>query len=159
VAEGFDLGGLLRQAQELQESMAAARDEAAATVVEGHAGGGVVKIAMTAAGEFRSVSIAPEVVDPDDVEMLEDLVLAALRDATARADEVQGDPSPDLGGIDLGGLDLGSLGLGGLDLGGLLGGGQPGEARQGGAPQEAAPPWGESEGGGSKGSSGSPTES
>jgi nucleoid-associated protein EbfC len=118
MAEEFDLGGLLRQAQELQASLSAAREQAASTVVEGQAGGGVVKVAMTASGEFRSVSIAAEVVDPTDVEMLEDLVLAALRDASVRADEVQSSAGPDLSQLGLGELDLGSLGLGGLDLGG-----------------------------------------
>jgi DNA-binding YbaB/EbfC family protein len=117
--EGFDIGGLLRQAQELQAQMAAAEQAAGATVVEGTAGGGVVKVTMTAAGEFQSVSIAPEVVDPDDVEMLQDLVLAAVRDAIARAAEVQARNAPQLG--DLGLPDLG-------DLGRLLGGGGGGGA-------------------------------
>jgi len=112
--EGFDIGGLLRQAQELQAQMAAAEEAAGATVVEGTAGGGVVKVSMTAAGEFQSVTIAPEVVDPADVEMLQDLVLAAVRDAISRAAEVQAQNAPQLG--DLGLPDLG-------DLGRMLGGG------------------------------------
>jgi DNA-binding YbaB/EbfC family protein len=112
--EGFDIGGLLRQAQELQAQMAAVEEAAGATVVEGTAGGGVVRVCMTAAGEFQSVTIAPEVVDPGDVEMLQDLVLAALRDAITRAAEVQASNAPQLG--DLGLPDLG-------DLGRLLGGG------------------------------------
>jgi DNA-binding YbaB/EbfC family protein len=73
-----DLGGLLEQVQGMQGQ-----------VVEGQAGGGVVKVEVTAGWEFRSITIAPEAVDPDDVEMLQDLVLAALRDAAARVAELQ----------------------------------------------------------------------
>lgn len=110
-SEGFDLGGLLRQAQDLQARLESAQEQAAGTVVEGVAGGGAVRIEMTAGGEFRQVSIDAGAVDPDDVAMLEDLVLAALRDAAARAGDVQAAATPDL--PDLSGL------------GDLLGGGDP----------------------------------
>ena len=108
---GFDLGGLLEQAQAMQQQMAEAQEEQANTVVEGTAGGGMVSIEMTGAGEFRSVSIKPEALEDADVEMLEDLVLAALRDAAAKVMEIQqasmGDfEMPDIGG--LGGLLGGS---------------------------------------------------
>ncbi len=86
---GFDISGLLAQAQSMQENMAAAQAEAASIEVEGQAGGGVVRIVATAGLEPLAVHIAPEAVDPDDVSMLEDLVLAALRDLIARANEVQ----------------------------------------------------------------------
>ena len=66
--------------------------------------GGAVRIAVTGGLEFRSVHIDPEAVDPDDVEMLEDLVLAALHDATAKVHELQAEASTALGGLDLGGL-------------------------------------------------------
>ena len=82
-------------------------EQAASTVVEGVAGGGAVRVAVTGGFEFQSVTIRPDAVDPDDVEMLQDLILAALRDAV---DEIQG-------------LQQGGLDLGGMDLGGLLGGG------------------------------------
>ena len=104
---------LLRQMQRMQQDMASAQAALAEETVEGSAGGGVVKATVTGAGDLRAVSIAPEVVDPDDVEMLEDLVLAAVGDGLRRAQEMQ---SESLGGV-TGGLDLGSLG----DLGGLLG--------------------------------------
>ena len=114
---GFDIGALLGQAAAMQEQMAAAQQHAAETIVEGQAGGGVVKIAVTGGLEIRSVKIDPKVVDPDDVEMLEDLVLAAFRDAVSRANEVQTEAMsqgmPDLGGL-LGGLGGGGLGGGGL---------------------------------------------
>ena len=103
---GFDFGALMEQAGQMQSQLMAAQEQAATTVVEGVAGGGAVRIAVTGAFDFQSVTIAPEAVDPDDVEMLQDLILAALRDA---ADEIQG-------------LAQGGLDLGGMDLGGLLGG-------------------------------------
>ncbi len=109
----FDLSGLLAQAQQMQQQMAEAQEEAAATVVEGIAGGGAVRIELTGGLEVRSVTISPEVLADGDVEMLQDLVLAALRDALGQAVELQSGSMPDLGGIDLG--DLGGLG-------GLLGG-------------------------------------
>jgi DNA-binding YbaB/EbfC family protein len=79
------LGGLLAQAQQ----MMAAQAEAAEQEVEGVAGGGVVKIRATGTGQVLSVSITPDVVDPTDVGMLEDLVLAALHDVNARLMEIQ----------------------------------------------------------------------
>ncbi len=104
---GLDFNDLLQQAQAMQEQMMAAQEAQAMQTVAGRAGGGKVIIEMTGAGEFRSVTIAPDVVDPADVELLEDLVLAALRDAGAQVIELQ---QQGLGGLDLGGL------------GGLLGG-------------------------------------
>jgi nucleoid-associated protein EbfC len=86
--EGFGgdaLGGLLAQAQE----MMAAQAEAAQQEVEGVAGGGVVRIRATGTGQVLAVSISPDVVDPSDVPMLEDLVLAALHDVNARLAELQ----------------------------------------------------------------------
>jgi DNA-binding YbaB/EbfC family protein len=71
------------------------------------AGGGAVKVAVTGTFEFRSVTIAPEAVDPAEVDMLQDLVLAALHDAVARVQELQ-QQGLDLGGMDLGGLFGGS---------------------------------------------------
>ena len=106
LSEGFDLGGLLEQAQQMQQQLMDAQAALADEVVEGHAGGGVVKVTVTGGMEFRSVKIDKSAVDPDDVEMLEDLILAALHDASHKVQELtqQG---------------MGQLGLGGL--GGLLG--------------------------------------
>jgi hypothetical protein len=105
-----DLNELLRQAMAMQEQLAAAQEEARETVVEGRAGGRSVRVSMTGGGEVTAVRIEPEVVDPNDVEMLEDLVLAALRDAMHQVQELQ---SGALGGLG----DLGDLG----GLGGLMG--------------------------------------
>jgi DNA-binding YbaB/EbfC family protein len=99
-----DFGNLLGQAQ----AMMAASAQAAEEEVEGQAGGGAVRVRVNGRFEFSAVEIAPGAVDPDDVAMLEDLVLAALRDASAQLSARQ---QQVLGGLgDLGGL------------GGLLGG-------------------------------------
>ncbi|HZQ27984.1 MAG TPA: YbaB/EbfC family nucleoid-associated protein [Acidimicrobiales bacterium] len=107
---GFDLGGLLEQAQAMQQRLLEAQAAAAEQEVEGESGGGVVKVRVTGGMEFRSVSIDPKAVDPTDVEMLEDLVLAAIHDAVARARELNDSA--------MGTLDLGDLGR--------LAGGMPG---------------------------------
>jgi nucleoid-associated protein EbfC len=101
---GLDLGGLMEQASQMQQQMAEAQAEAARTVLEGVAGGGAVKVTVTGAGEFRSITIDPGAVDPDDVALLEDLVLAALHDATARIQALQADAMGGLGGL-LGGTE------------------------------------------------------
>lgn len=72
---------LMKQAQKMQQQLASAQAELAEAEVTGTAGGGLVTIKVSGAGEFRSVSIDPKVVDADDVETLEDLVLAALTNA------------------------------------------------------------------------------
>ncbi len=104
---GLDLGALLEQASSMQQQMVEAQEQAAATEVAGVAGGGVVRVTATGDGHFTAVHIDPDAVDPADVEMLQDLVLAALHDVTERVQELQ---SHSMGGLDLGGL------------GGLLGG-------------------------------------
>jgi nucleoid-associated protein EbfC len=103
-----DLSALLSQAMEMQQQVMAAQAEAASEQVTGVAGGGAVEIAVTGALEFRQVRIAPEAVDPDDVEMLQDLVLAALHDAVGKLNALQ---AQSLGGF---GDLLSGSGLGGM---------------------------------------------
>jgi DNA-binding YbaB/EbfC family protein len=86
----------------MQEQLMEAQAAAAEQVVEGQAGGGVVRVTVTGGMEFQSVVIDRDAVDPDDVEMLQDLVLAAVRDAVHKAS--------DLSQQAMGGLDLGALG-------------------------------------------------
>ena len=105
MTEQPDLGALLKQAQDMQQQLLAAQSQANAVVVEGVAGGGVVRVTMTADGDVKGVSIDPQVVDPADIEMLQDLVTAAFRDALQKGGEAQ-EQAMNLGG----GLDLGSLG-------------------------------------------------
>ena len=102
-----DFGQLLKQAQAMQEQFLQARATAAEAEAEGTAGGGMVKVRVTGGMEFRSVHIEPSVVDPNDVSMLEDLVLAAVRDAVARATELS---EKAMGTVDLGPLGGGLLG-------------------------------------------------
>ncbi len=101
-SSGLDLGGLLEQASQMQAELMEAQARAADSVVEGSAGGGAVTVEVTGAMEFRSVTIQPDAVEPDAVEMLEHLVLAALHDATAKVDELQRGA---VGDVELDGLD------------------------------------------------------
>ena len=102
-----NMNELLKQAQKMQEQMLAAQAAAETQEVEGQAGGGVVRVRVTGGMEFQGVTIDPAAVDPEDVAMLEDLVLAAIRDAVAKAGEIS---KQALGGLDLGGLGSGLLG-------------------------------------------------
>ena len=78
---------MLQQAQKLQALFIKAQEELATLTVEGSAGGGVVKVVMTGQGQIQSVKISPEAVNPQEIEMLEELVLAAVKDAAAKAKE------------------------------------------------------------------------
>ncbi|MCI8412912.1 MAG: YbaB/EbfC family nucleoid-associated protein [Clostridia bacterium] len=91
---GLNMQQMMRQAQKMQEQMAKAQEELAETVVTGSAGGGMVEIELTGKREVESVTIKPEAVDPDDVEMLEDLVAAALGDALAKVAEKEQEMMP-----------------------------------------------------------------
>ena len=103
---------LMKQAQKMQQELLAAQEELAAEEVTGTAGGGLVTAVVTGSGELRSVTIDPSVIDPDDVETLQDLVVAAVRDgiraAQELADQRMGPLTQGLGGM--GGLG-GGLGL------------------------------------------------
>ena len=101
--------------QKMQADMQAAQQELESAVVEATVGGGVVKATVNGEGALRAISIDPSVVDPMDVETLEDLVVAAVTEAARQAKVLQREKL----GAATSGLDLGSLGLGGLD--GLLG--------------------------------------
>ena len=91
-----------------QEMLAKAQQELAATSVEGTAGGGAVRITMSGEQRVTAIALEPEVVDPNDVEMLQDLIMAAIADASEKANELQ---SKSFGTI-TGGLGLPGLGLG-----------------------------------------------
>lgn len=100
-----DLGKLLKQAQQVQAKMAEMQERLAERTVEASAGGGMVKIVMNGRHEVLSVTIDPEVVDPSDVEMLEDLVAAAVNEARGRVDEMVRDEMSSLtGGLPMPGL-------------------------------------------------------
>ena len=106
---GFDIGSLLSQLGQVQQNLQEAQESAAAQIVEGSAGGGAVRVKVSGALEFQEITIDPSVVDPADVEMLQDLVLAAVRDGLEKASSLATNA-------------LGSAGLGNLPgLGGLPG--------------------------------------
>ena len=103
---------LMKQAQKMQQQMLEAQEELANAQVEGSAGGGMVKATATGAVELVSLTIDPSVVDPEDVETLTDLVVAAVRDASRAAQDMAAEKmGPVTGG--LGGMG-GGLGLPGL---------------------------------------------
>ena len=79
-----DMSALLAQAQQMQQQLMEAQQQLAATEIDGEAGGGLVKVTMKGNGEVVAVSIDPKVVDPDDVETLQDLIVGALEDASAK---------------------------------------------------------------------------
>ncbi len=100
-----DIGQIMRQAQEIQKELAKAQAELTEQRFEGTAGGGMVTAVVTGGPELVEVEISPEVVDPDEIEMLEDLVVAAVRQAMDAAVKAANEQ---LGGIS-GGLDTGGL--------------------------------------------------
>ncbi|MGX7681475.1 YbaB/EbfC family nucleoid-associated protein [Jatrophihabitans sp. DSM 45814] len=79
---------LMKQAQKMQQQLAEAQAELAETEIQGSAGGGLVVAKVTGGGELLSVTIDPKVIDPDDAETLQDLVVAAVRDANSNAQQV-----------------------------------------------------------------------
>jgi len=100
----FDLNALMKQAQEMQAQMQELQEEAARETAEASAGGGMVTVVASAAGELKELRIDPKAIDPDDPEMLADLVLAAaneaLRAAHAKVEaKRKGMIPPDLGGL------------------------------------------------------------
>lgn len=97
-----NMGDLQKMAREMQANMAKAQEELAAATVEGSAGGGAVVVVLSGTQECRSVKIQKDAVDPNDVETLEDLVLAAFTDALKKSRELA---AQRLGGV-TGGLKI-----------------------------------------------------
>ena len=96
------IGELVKQAQKLQSQMAKVQEEMASKTVEGSAGGGMVTVIANGKQEVMSIKIDPEVVDPNDIEMLQDLVVAAANDALKKAQEmVTSEMSKLTGGLNL----------------------------------------------------------
>ncbi len=95
---GMNMNSLMQQAKKMQEQMAKAEEELENAEVVGKAGGDMVTITMNGKKEIKSIKLSRAAVDPDDVEMLEDLIIVAIKDATAKADELAKDKSP-MGGM------------------------------------------------------------
>jgi DNA-binding YbaB/EbfC family protein len=100
-----DLSKLMKQAQQVQERLAEMQARLAEKTVEATSGGGMVKVVMNGKHEIVSLAIDPEVVNPSDVEMLEDLIIAALNEARARVDDmIRNEMSALTGGLPIPGL-------------------------------------------------------
>jgi len=97
---GMNMQAMMKQAQQLQQQMQQAQAELEDAELEGTAGGGMVTVTLSGKKKMLSVKIKPDAVDPDDVEMLEDLILAAYNDAAEKADELEASTMPQgMGGM------------------------------------------------------------
>ena len=83
-----NMQNMMKQMQKMQRNMAQLQEELAKPPVEGTAGGGVVKVTVNGANQMLAIELAPEVVDPDDIEMLQDLIVAATNDAVTNAQKL-----------------------------------------------------------------------
>ncbi|GIO14641.1 nucleoid-associated protein [Cohnella xylanilytica] len=100
-----NMNQMMKQVKKMQEQMLKAQEELGSKTAEGSAGGGVVTVQVNGHKKVLSISIKPEAVDPDDVEMLQDLVLTAVNDALAKADEMaNADMGKFTGGMKIPGL-------------------------------------------------------
>jgi nucleoid-associated protein EbfC len=128
-----NMNKMLQQVQKMQEEMLAAQEKLKDERVEASAGGGMVKVTATGEGRLHAIAIDPDALDPEDVEMLQDTVLAAVNEALRAADELRERSVSGAAGFDP--MDaLGALG----GLGGLGGPGGAGGLPGGGAPNRAA---------------------
>ena len=107
---GMDMNQLFQQMSQMQEQMAKAQAELANETVEATAGGGMVTVIANGAGEIRQIKIDPKAIDPNDAEMLEDMILAAVNEAIRSAQSLMESKLGGLAGGALGGLGLPGLG-------------------------------------------------
>lgn len=98
---GMNMQALMKQAQQMQEQLKKAQDELKESEFIGSAGGGMVNVTVSGAKEVLAVSIKPEAVDLDDIEMLEDLITAAVNDALNKVSEKERELMPNMGGLGL----------------------------------------------------------
>jgi nucleoid-associated protein EbfC len=106
----MDVNKMMQQVQQLQAQMEKAQEELATETVEASAGGGMVTVVATGALEIKQIKISPEAIDPDDPELLSDMVLAAVNEAIRSAQSLQQSKLGGMAGLG----DMGSLGLPGL---------------------------------------------
>ena len=95
---GNQMQQLMRQAQKMQEQMAKAQEELEEAEIVGESGGGLVQVVVNGKKTVSSITIKPEVVDPDDIEMLEDLIMAALNNAYEEAEKIHEEKMGQFGG-------------------------------------------------------------
>ena len=108
MAKGF--GDMMKQAQKLQKQMLEIQEEIGAKTVEGSSGGEMVKVIMNGRQEILDVKIDPEVVDPEDIELLEDLIVAAVNNAMEKAKSMMEEEMSKLLPGNLGNLNIPGLG-------------------------------------------------
>ena len=101
--QGPNLNQLLKQAQQMQAEMAKAQEQLKSETVEASAGGGMVKVIMTGDMQLREITISPDAVDPEDVEMLQDMVAAAITEALRSAQELAASRMGGIAGLGGGG--------------------------------------------------------
>ena len=106
-----NMQAVLKQAQKMQEDMAAKQEELEAREYDISAGGGVVNVKINGKKEILSVKLSPEIVDPDDIETLEDLVVAAVNEAIKKVESTANSEMQSI---------TGNVGLGGMGLGGMF---------------------------------------
>ncbi|MDQ0903369.1 YbaB/EbfC family nucleoid-associated protein [Paenibacillus sp. V4I7] len=100
-----NMNQMMKQVKKMQEQMMKAQEELGTKMIEGTAGGGVVTVIINGHKKVQSIAIKPEAVDPDDVEMLQDLVLTAVNDAMSKAEEIANkDMGKFTGGMNIPGL-------------------------------------------------------
>jgi len=105
-----NMNKMLAQVQKMQQDMVAAQEQLKNETVEASAGGGMVKVVVSGDLEVKSITIAPDAIDPEDPELLQDMVLAAVNEGLRSAQELAANK---MGGL-TGGLDLGGLGITGF---------------------------------------------
>jgi DNA-binding YbaB/EbfC family protein len=102
---GANMNSMLRQAQKMQQQMASMQEELEQRILEAASGGGAVVVTMSGKKELKSVKINPEAVDPDDIQMLEDMILVAVNDAISKVDEMMASEMGKItGGLNIPGL-------------------------------------------------------
>ena len=100
-----DMGKMMKQARKLQQQIDKLQDELGSKTVEASTGGGMVRVVATGKREIQTIEISPEVIDPEDVEMLQDLTLAAVNEALRKAEELASSEMNKIaGGLNLPGL-------------------------------------------------------
>ena len=101
----FDMNKMMKQVKKMQDQMAKMQEEMEAREVESTAGGGAVRVVATGGREVKSITISPEAVDPEDVEMLQDMLVAAVNEALKKAEQMVAEEMAKLtGGLKIPGL-------------------------------------------------------
>lgn len=103
----LNIQGLMKQAQAMQERMKQTQDKLALEEREGTSGGGLVKITLSGRGEMKKISVSPELINKDEVDVLEDMIVAAFNDAHQKIDQMQEEGMKEAtGGMNFGGLKI-----------------------------------------------------